>query len=77
MYKRQAYAPDIDENTPDEYEFDIPRYAHDGIVMKMAYGLCMDLGYTNASYVAFKNEHAQLFNAMAPQACLLYTSRCV
>lgn len=62
-----AQPSDIDDNTPDEYEFEIPAYAHPAIVMKMAYGVCVDIGFTNSSYAVFKNEHAQLFNAIAPQ----------
>lgn len=54
---------DIDENTPDDYEFEVPAFAHPSIVMKMAYGICVDMGFTSSSYAVFKNEHAQLFNA--------------
>lgn len=62
-----ARPSDITRDTPDEYEFEVPQYSHSAIVMKMAYGICVDMGFTSASFSVFKNEYAQIFNAISAQ----------
>jgi len=68
-----AMPSDITEETPDDYEFEVPKEAHMAIVMKMAYGICVDMGFTTSSFAVFKQEHAQLFNMIEPHDRYRYT----